>query len=200
MVRPALSAALSALGALAGCAAAPPPAARHVEPGRDLTPTGASVQVGDGREAVIAAAAEFRDALLARDAGRLRALLAPSLRGMQQPDVAMSREAWLGLGDALFSAAGAARERLAAAPSLAPSGVCPGQCPVMLGPGEWLVAWADVGARPRAPGLYGARGVTQLLPSALRVAVVGGVATVVGMDDAVVLSHGPQRVSGLRRP
>jgi len=70
----------------------------------------------------------------------------------------------------------------------------------MLGPGEWMVAWSDVAARPRALGLIGARGATQQLPSMLRVRVVDGAATVVGMDDAVVASYAPQRFSGLRRP
>lgn len=200
MVRPALSA---ALWLLAGCAAAPSPAVHRVEPGRDLAPSGASARggetrtVGDQREAVVALAAGYRDALLTRDVVRLRAVLAPALGGMQQSDLAMSREAWLSLGDALFSAASAARERLTTDPTLAPFGACAGRCPVMLGPGEWLVVWAEV-PRPRGLGVF--RGVTQVLPTALRVRVVDGAAAVVGMDDAVVLSHGPARFSGLHQP
>ncbi len=197
MVRPALT---FALWTLAGCASAPLPAAQRVEPGRDLAPSARSDEthvLDDHREAVLALTARYREALLARDVVRLRALLAPSLGGMQRSDLVMSREAWLALGDELFTAASAARETLAAAPTLAPSGACAGQCPVMLGPGEWLVAWADV---PRVRRLGLARGVTQVLPMALRVAVVEGVATVVGMDDAVVGSHGPVRPTGWPRP
>ncbi len=200
MVRPALS---LGLWALAGCVAAPSTYAPRTGPGLDLAPMGASARggetrvVGDERAAVVALAAGYREALLAQDVARLRAALAPTLGGMQQPDLAMSREAWLALGDVLFSAASTAREGLAPEPTLAPFAGCAGQCPAMLGPGEWLVAWTNI-PQPRGLGTY--RGVVQVLPSALRVRVADGAATVVGMDDGVVLSHGPVRFSGSRRP
>lgn len=196
MGRPALSAPW-VLAALAACSGSAPPAARAAPAPLDLPPApeaSATRVLGDDRGAVLALIDGYRDALAARDVPRLRALLAPSI-GAEHPGLAMSREAWLARGDALFTAAGASALRLRQPPSVRPFGACAAHCPATLGPGEWAVTWLAAAVRvgpTRDP----------LIPATLRVAVVDGTATVVGMDDAVVYAHAPlrQRVSGWPRP
>lgn len=200
MGRPALTL-LALLGA--GCAARPP-VARAPSAVNDLAPPAAVADggpvrlVGDHREAVDALLDAYRAALAARDPARLRALFAPTLGGTSALGPTMSREAWIALGDPLFTAAGMASERLARGAVVRSYATFPPPRPAALAPGEWLVQWPGVGTQIALPG--GRR--DQALPSELRVAMVDGEARFVGIDDLIVVQRGPIRAafSGSRQP
>ena len=209
MARPALRGFLpvrvsASLLALAGCAAAPLPAPTSAG-GDDLPPATRSVDgvtvavLGDHRPAVARLVDGWRSALEQRDPARLRALVAPTVGGVQQPGVRMSREAWLTRAEAIFASAARARPWLQAPPSAEPYATCAPGCPsALLAPGEWLVRWEGGPVGRVLPGMPSDRA----LPSTLRVAVVDGEALVVGVDDEIVAAQGPSpaRFSGAARP
>lgn len=207
MARPALRELLpygvNAALLVAGCAAALPPAAPSGAAGDDLPPAvypvdGLAVAVvGDHRAEVGRLVDAWREALDQRDAARLRALVAPTVGGIQRPGPGMSREAWLTHADAIFASAARARPWLEAAPTMEPYARCAPRCAsALLAPGEWLVRWPGGAGERVLPGMPSDR----VLPAALRVAVRGGAAVVVGVDDHIVASRGPVRLSGAGRP
>lgn len=190
--------------ALAGCAAAPLPAPSTVG-GDDLPPATRSVDgvavavLGDHRPAVARLIEGWRSALERRDPERLRALVAPTVGGVQQPAVRMSREAWLTRAEAIFTSASRARPWLQAPPTVGSYAACAPRCSsALLAPGEWLVRWEGGPAGRVLPGMPSDRA----LPSTLRVAVIDGEAVVVGVDDEIVAAQGPSpaRFSGAARP
>lgn len=209
MARPALRGFLpvhvtASLLAVAGCAATPLPAPSPAG-GDDLPPPTRSVDgvtvavLGDHRPAVERLIDGWRSALEQRDPARLRALVATTVGGVQQPGVGMSREAWLTRAEAIFASAARARPWLQAPPAARPYAECAPACPsALLAPGEWLVRWPGGPAGRALPGMPSDR----VLPSTLRVAVVDGEAVVVGVDDEIVAAQGPSpaRFSGAGRP
>ena len=190
---------------LMGCATAPAPTPPRATGGDDLpSPTQpvdgvVVVLVDHRRSAVQRLVTAWREALEQRDLPRLRALVAPTLGGLQQPGPGVSREAWLTHAEAIFASAARGRAWLEAPPTLVAYAGCAPRCPSgLLAPGEWQVRWPGGLAGRVLPGLPSER----VLPSTLRVAVIEGVASVVGFDDDIATALGPSpvRLSGSGRP
>ncbi len=190
---------------LMGCSATPWHSTRATSRRDDLPPAtrpvdGVVVLVEDDRRsAVQRLVTDWREALEHHDVQRLRALLAPTLGGIQQPGPGVSREAWLTHSEAIFASGARGRAWLEASPTLVDYDRCAPRCPSgLLAPGEWQVRWQGGLAGHGMPGLPSER----VLPSTLRVAVDEGVASVVGIDDDIAAALGPSqvRLSGLGRP
>ncbi|MDB4928474.1 MAG: hypothetical protein JWM10_958, partial [Myxococcaceae bacterium] len=128
----------------------------------------------------------------------LRALVADRVGGFARIGPGMSREAWLAESDAIFAAAARVRPALATYRVMSYAECAPRCASPLLAPGEFVVGWPGVPVERvglNAPS-------NQLLPSSLRVAVAGGVARVVGVDDGIAAARGPAlpRLSGSPRP
>ena len=188
-----------------GCATTPRHTVDATTRGYDLPPPTQPVDgvvivvVDDRRVAVQRLLTGWREALEHRDVAFLRTLVAPTMGGLQQPGPGLNRESWLTHSEAIFASAARGRTWLEAPPTIVAYESCAPRCPSgLLAPGEWLVRWPGGPAGRGLPGLPSER----VLPSTLRVAVVEGVASVVGIDDDITAALGPSpvRLSGAGRP